>query len=302
MIREPRVSVILPAYNRLLHLRTAVESVLAQTCPDFELIVADDGSAAETRAWLGSLHDARLRVLFLAHSGVPSAVRNAAIREARGRYLAFIDSDDEWLPAKLERQLALLAAHPDCRWSYHASARIDAEGRAAPVNGVRPFEPLAGDIVEPLLEIAAFIATPTVMAERALVAQLGGFDEGQYFAEDYDLWLRLAMSGPVCLCPDALTRVRVHTDNYSQDRIGAWRGWVRLYEKMSGMVPTPRLRDLCRRRRASCALKLAAMQWRARQRGAAMTSLWSAARGGWRDATWWREFGMLATTPLRQRT
>src|SRR5690242_3143691 len=97
----PSVTVILPTYNRCGYAREAVASVLAQDFDDWELIIADDGSDRETRAFLDGLSDPRIVVILLPHSGRPSRVRNAAIARARGRYLAFLDSDDCWERTKL---------------------------------------------------------------------------------------------------------------------------------------------------------------------------------------------------------
>src|SRR5687768_13275178 len=108
----PEVSVVLSTFNRLNYLRESVDSVCAQSFRDWELIIADDGSAEATTDFLSTLADPRIKVLLLQHSGNPATVRNAAIREARGRFVAFIDSDDLWLPLKLERQLAAMAVHP----------------------------------------------------------------------------------------------------------------------------------------------------------------------------------------------
>ena len=240
-------------------------------------------------------------MLELAHSGNPAVARNAALRAARGRQVAFLDSDDLWLPEKLAHQLAAMQARPHCRWSYHPSGRIDADGKAASWAGVKPWRALEGDIVEPLLEIDAMIATPTVMAERILLLELGGFDEQQRFAEDYDLWLRLAMRSPVSACAEVLTLVRVHTDNYSQDRLGAYLGWARLYDKMQGLVDTPRLRRTCRRRRASSLLRVAAIRRNRGERVAAVTTLWRALRDGWPFLRWWQELARLVGGALHRR-
>src|SRR5258708_34074473 len=107
----PAISIILPTFNRLKYLRLAVDSVFAQTFADWELLIADDGSDEETRAYLRGLENLpRVKVIWLSHSGNPSAVRNAALREARGDYIAFLDSDDMWMPAKLEPQIYVLTA------------------------------------------------------------------------------------------------------------------------------------------------------------------------------------------------
>ena len=104
----PGVSVILPAFDRLVFLEAAVDSVLAQTYADWELVIADDGSAPQTRAYLQGVHDARVRILWLAHCGNPGRVRNAALAVATGRYVAFLDSEDVCL------RLAMRSAGAEC--------------------------------------------------------------------------------------------------------------------------------------------------------------------------------------------
>ena len=144
MDAAPLVSVILPTYGRLGHLRSCVASVFAQSLVEWELIIADDGSDEETRTWLAALGDPRVQVLLLPHSGNPSKVRNAAIQRARGYYLAFLDSDDLWLPDKLERQVAAMRAAPQRRWSYSRVKRIDAHGEPASDAGVKPWRRFEG--------------------------------------------------------------------------------------------------------------------------------------------------------------
>jgi glycosyltransferase involved in cell wall biosynthesis len=111
--RVPRVSVVLPAYNRASFLVTAISSVISQSVTDWELIVADDGSGEEARACLRGIAHPAVRLIELAHRGNPAEVRNVALTAAVGRYIAFLDSDDVWKPRKLELQLAALAAHPE---------------------------------------------------------------------------------------------------------------------------------------------------------------------------------------------
>ena len=113
MISRPLVSIILPTYNREVLLRRALESVLAQTYDLWELLVVDDGSTDGTRAYLQTLTDTRVRAILREHCGNAGAVRNAGCRTARGSYLAFLDSDDQWLPEKLALQIADLHAHPE---------------------------------------------------------------------------------------------------------------------------------------------------------------------------------------------
>ena len=128
---RPWVSIVVPTFDRLEYVRPALDSVFAQTWNDWDLIIADDGSGEELRAYLRALESRpRVKVVWLPHRGVPSAVRNAAIREATGTHVAFLDSDDLWAPRKLERQLALLAARPECGWSYTAFRQVDPQWKA----------------------------------------------------------------------------------------------------------------------------------------------------------------------------
>jgi glycosyltransferase involved in cell wall biosynthesis len=285
---QPTVSVILPTFNRLGYLRTTIDSVFAQTHSSWELVVADDGSDEETCRYLEGLADPRVKTLMLLHSGNPSAVRNAALREAQGEYLAFLDSDDVWLPEKLETQLRLMRAAPTRRWSYCKLRRIDAGGRPIPSSdGIRAWAPYEGDIVEALLELDAVIATPTVIAERSLVESVGGFDELQLFGEDYELWLRLALHSEVSAVPEALTCVRVHGQHYSGDRVAVYAGWVQLYRKILTLVSSSRLRSVCRRRLAESATTLAALQSREGQYSAALRAGVRATASGWSSPRWW---------------
>jgi len=209
----PSVSVILPSFNRLQYLRCAIESVFAQTLADWELVIADDGSEEEVRAYLRALQsEPRVSVIWLPHSGNPAAVRNRAMRHARGDYVAFLDSDDEWLPAKLERQVGALRASTGRRWSYSGSVIIDANGeRCAPAVLPRPHR---GAILELLLQHEVSIWTPTVVVERHLVMEVGGFDEQLLVFEDCDLWIRLACRSEIDLVDEPLARVRRSHDQH----------------------------------------------------------------------------------------
>ena len=142
-------------------------------------------------------------------------------------------------------------------------------------------------MLEPLLKIEALIATPGVMAERTLVDDAQRFDEQQRFCEDYDLWMRLALRSEVTAIDQPLACVRVHESNYSQDRAGAYAGWVQLYAKMERLVDSPRLRALCRREQARAGLALAAGL---RSRGdlhEARRAFAASARAGWTHPRWW---------------
>jgi glycosyltransferase involved in cell wall biosynthesis len=282
------VSVILPTYNRAAYVTAAVDSVLKQSCADWELIIADDGSAHETARCLDAFGDRRIIVLRLPHSGNPSKVRNAAIRRAQGEYLALLDSDDIWAPAKLETQLATMRASPGCRWSYTATADIDPTGRLVEIAGRAPWKPFSGNIVDALISLRAIVSTSSVMAERSLVEEAGGFDEQQLFGEDYDLFIRLALRSPVVVVEQRLMFERnLQSESYSTDRIGAYEGWVRLYDNLTQSLHDERLRALAAQRRAETSLVLARLYADAGHRTAARGALARGARRGPRPADWW---------------
>jgi glycosyltransferase involved in cell wall biosynthesis len=283
----PTVSVILPTYNRTRFLKLAVDSVYAQTYSDWEIIAADDGSGEETRAYLQSITGPRVRTVWLPHSGNPSRVRNAAIEAAVGRYLAFLDSDDAWAPTKLEKQLAALRERQSSRWSYTACDQIDANGDPLAKKNLRNIVRPEGWIFEQLLTLQIGIAMPTVLAERSLVEEAGGFDEQQRFGEFHDLCLRLALKGQVVVVRESLCSVRTHDEHYSSDKIADHAGWMRLYEKMADFTAVPRLRAHCARMRAATSLKMAREQGVSGDFRGAWSTLRAASRFSWRYPQWW---------------
>jgi glycosyltransferase involved in cell wall biosynthesis len=257
---NPIVSVILPVYNRPGHLRSAIDSVFAQTFADWELVIADDGSNdAATLVILSRLTDSRVKVLHLPRSGSPSISRNQALRAAVGEYVAFLDSDDLWVPNKLSLQLEALSARPECGWSYTAYSQIDKEGQPMISKGIQKWIPYDEAMTDRLLRIEALISTPSVMMRRNLAESLGGFDAELRYCEDYDLWIRAAERTPVVLLDLPLVQIRVHTDNYSSDRLGVHRSWVQLYQKHENGLADVASRRIASRRKAVSALTVASM-------------------------------------------
>jgi glycosyltransferase involved in cell wall biosynthesis len=283
----PSVSVILPTFNRTQFLKLAVESVYAQTYVDWEIVIADDGSAEETRTYLQSIAASRVRTIWLPHSGNPSRVRNVAIEAATGRYLAFLDSDDVWAPTKLEKQIGALRDRAKSRWSYTACDHIDESGCQLAKKHRRTIVRPEGWIFEQLLTLEIGIAMPTVVAERSLVDEVGRFDEQQRFGEFHDLCLRLAMHGEVVVVREPLCSVRTHNEHYSSDKIADHAAWMRLYEKMEHFTTVPRLSAHCKKMRAETSLKLAREQGVGGDLRGAWNTLRRAAIFSWRYPQWW---------------
>jgi glycosyltransferase involved in cell wall biosynthesis len=281
------VSVVLPTFNRLQFLRAAVGSVCAQTFTDWELLIADDGSGGETREYLASLaHDPRICVLYLPHTGRPSAVRNAALRRARGGYVAFLDSDDLWAPRKLERQVETLRARGNSQWSYTAFLQIDARGDALPDEARRPWVPYEGDIFEPAVTGRASLRTPTVLATRQLLAQAGDFDEALLSGEDFDLWLRLALLSDVAVIDEPLVYVRRHGESHTREWQLAFVGRDQSLRRRQQLVDGGR-RSLLREERVRNALKLAVTHADLGDPGATLRALWASLPYSWTYPRWW---------------
>ncbi len=209
----PRVSVILPTYNRERFIGDAIRSVQQQTFSDFELIVVDDGSTDGTDEVLGGFDDPRLHCIVQANAG-RSHARNVALRMARGCYIAFLDSDDLYLPRKLERQVNFLDTHREFAMVYTSSSCIDGEGRSI---GARYGAPVSGHIYQ---HIALFkpvtVTLPTVMLRREVLDEVGLFDEAMERFEDTDMWRRIARRYLIGALDVATCLVRTHEDNAMQ--------------------------------------------------------------------------------------
>jgi|HubBroStandDraft_5_1064220.scaffolds.fasta_scaffold43478_2 glycosyltransferase involved in cell wall biosynthesis len=291
------VSVVLPCYNRVQYLRQAVDSVRAQTFKDWDLIVADDGSEAQTLAYLAQLDGLPgVTVLLLQHAGSPSAVRNAALRSATGRYVAFLDSDDVWLPEKLQQQLALHRSCPARRWSYVTMERIHEDGSLMQGEPLRPTP--AGEIFEPLLRLAADVSMSGVLAERSLVEEIGGFDEGLPYFEDFDLFLRLSLRSEASVVAEPLVRMRSHDYHYSSNRVGMLEGRAALLHKLRPEAERRGSGALLRAEEQANYADLARAYAGAARRGDALRCLWRARQEALRGRRWWRAGAALARSLL----
>jgi glycosyltransferase involved in cell wall biosynthesis len=207
----PDVSVIIPTFDRAALLPRAIASALSQTGPSLEVLVADDGSTDATREVLSRYaSDPRLRVLTLEHGGVCRAP-NAAVAEARAPLLAFLDSDDEWLPGKLAAQCSLMR---ETGLSICQTEEIWIR------NGVRVNPPAhyvkrGGDIFAPSLR-HCLITPSSVVITRDLYARAGGFDPDFPACEDFEFWLRIVPRHQVGLIPEPyLVRYGGHADQLS---------------------------------------------------------------------------------------
>jgi hypothetical protein len=208
----PRISVVMPVRNGERYLAHAVDSILAQTCPDFELVIIDDGSTDSTPEQLRRYEaaDDRVRVQHQQQAGLVASL-NRGCGEARGAYIARMDADDIAFPERLARQVEFLDRHPKVAVVGSAVMRIDASGREIKRN----FCPTShAEIVEALREYTCF-THPSVMLRAAALSAVGGYRPAYLAAEDYDLWLRLSERYELANLPEPLLYYRVYPDQVS---------------------------------------------------------------------------------------
>lgn len=181
-----KVSVIIPTFNRAHTLKRAIDSVLAQTFDNFELIIVDDGSTDDTKVLIDSYNDKRMSYYYINNSGV-SAARNFGIEEANGDWIALLDSDDEWLPHKLEQQLSFAITNPTLRLIHTEEIWVR---RGKRVNPKFKHKKGGGDQFIPSLKLC-LISPSSVMIRKDVFTEIGKFNENFPVCEDYDLWLRI---------------------------------------------------------------------------------------------------------------
>ncbi len=187
MSKKPLVSVVIPIFNGASFIARAVDSVLAQTCTDFEIIVVDDGSTDDTRSVLAQLAKTSAIICLHQNNAGPAQARNSGIQSARGEYIAFLDCDDIWFPEKLEAQLAILrgTSQPGLVYSNYEvidpTGRIIQHAKAGKSQDALHIAFTGGQA--PLLS--------TILMPRTLLEQVGGFDPNLWVSEDSDLMLRL---------------------------------------------------------------------------------------------------------------
>ncbi|MBN1344121.1 MAG: glycosyltransferase [Phycisphaerae bacterium] len=207
----PRVSIVIPTYNRASLIGQTLDSVDRQTFRDFEVIVLDDGSTDRTPDLIRARHGP-VRYLRQERRGA-AAARNHALAEAQGELVAFLDSDDLWLPEFLEEVVSALNDAPNAALGYSDFRTIDAAGSV--LRGHRKRQH-GGNVVAPLFA-SIFIHTSCVVARRERILEAGGFDEQLEATEDYDLWLRLSLTYPFVSVPKPLCLRRTHNGSLSRN-------------------------------------------------------------------------------------
>jgi glycosyltransferase involved in cell wall biosynthesis len=240
MSKERFISVVIPTYNRADQVLFAINSVLAQTYREFEIVVVDDGSTDRTAEHIERLISTisedeqpaqKIRYFYQSNKGTSEA-RNKGIAEAKGNWIAFLDSDDIWLPAKLEWQVRAIERFEESCGTYFTDARlIDRVGlnTTAFEHAGRAYQDIMGLIADPLPTLAkAFGGTwlQTFVVRSDLIRKIGGFDADIQFCEDHDLMFRLALNTAFCYINRPL--VVIERTNTNIDPAMPARRWDRM--------------------------------------------------------------------------
>jgi glycosyltransferase involved in cell wall biosynthesis len=227
----PKISVIIPTYNREQLISRAINSVLAQTYKDYEIIVIDDGSTDHTKEALEPF-EGKIKYFYQDNSGI-SGARNRGIEEARGNYIAFLDSDDAWMPEKLATQAEILDRDPSVGIVYSKMLILNEDGKHC---GFKPDEKTGRNFME-LIEIRGDIATSTVMTRRECFQKVGRFDPDLPPMEDFDMWLRISKFYKIYEVENVtLAYYYEHGQQATKDLKKVYEGLVKLEHKILRMA------------------------------------------------------------------
>lgn len=215
---SPLVSVVIPVYNKADVVARALRSVCAQTFADLEILVVDDGSTDASLAAIAAISDPRIRVLTQPNRG-ESAARNRGIQSARGRFVAFLDADDEWLPLHLRESLRVLQSHPQLHWCCCAYERRSVAGKRLPSPALASTLP-DGDFFDDYLlagASAGLFCTNGMVVRRDVFDRVGLFDPSLRCGADQDMWFRIGLNFPRIGFSRAVTSIyRLHGTSVSQ--------------------------------------------------------------------------------------
>ncbi|MDZ3830811.1 MAG: glycosyltransferase [Sphingopyxis sp.] len=243
---QPTVSVIMPVYNVEAYVAEAIDSVLAQSFAYFELLIVDDGGSDRSIDICRSYTDSRIRIISQPNRGLAGA-RNTGINEARGRYIALLDSDDRWLPEKLALHVIHLDNNPDVGVSFSASRFIDQDGKPLrlkqrpKLDGITPGDIFrrnpVGNGSAPVLRRSALETVAFRHPTEAM--RTCYFDESLRQSEDIELWLRLALVGDVRFAgiAPALTEYRVGGGGLSAQIVRQFDSWLGVVQRLDAYAP-----------------------------------------------------------------
>jgi glycosyltransferase involved in cell wall biosynthesis len=280
---DPLVSVILPVYNRETSVARAVESVLAQTCRPLELIVVDDGSTDGTSRVLDQF-GARITLLRQPNAGAYAA-RNLGLRHARGEFVAFIDSDDVWLPHRLSAQVPLMK-RPEVGLVFGDAIHVTPHG-GTERTCFRVSPPHRGRVA-PRFAWANFVPTICVLVRRGILDEAGGFPETNAISVDYLMWFRIALRHELDYVDAPVAEYLVHAGGISADLGRSLEARIRLFSDELARTNDAPTRAVLRRLlfNLSLHLGLATLRGRARNVAHPLRLAWRTAASVARREAW----------------
>ncbi|MEZ4599309.1 MAG: glycosyltransferase family 2 protein [Syntrophotaleaceae bacterium] len=229
----PSVSVVVPTCNRAHMIEKAINSVLNQTFEDLELIVVDDCSEDETAEVVEQIKDPRLKFFRQTERKGAAEARNAGVAVSSGKYLAFLDDDDEWLPDKLQRQLEVFKTDPEMGMVYSGYYYVNAENNEI----YREFQPSwRGKLDDLLLMENCIGTTSSAVVGRDCFNQVGGFDVSLPSSQDWDLWIRIAQVRPIDYVSCPLVKFLNHDARITHNMGSKIQGKVKLLKKIMPLV------------------------------------------------------------------
>lgn len=241
--KNPTVSVIIPTYNRAHLIGASIQSVLNQTYQDFELIVVDDGSTDNTEAVVKSFKDPRIHYIRHKENRGGSAARNTGIKSARGEYIAFLDSDDEWFPTKMEKQMEIFDNGPkDLGVVYCGTFYLDKQ-----TNKITEFTNphYRGNVFQKILKQGSGPSTPAAIVKRECFEKVGLFDERLPAYQETDLWIRISRFYQFDFVKEHLVKIMRNHRQISTDFKARLRGRELFLMKHSNILPRRSKSKLC---------------------------------------------------------
>jgi len=234
-IFSPFFSVIIPTFNRKVSVEVALRSILEQSFKKFELIIIDDGSTDQTKEMIKTYKDRRIYYLYQENHGVAHA-RNRGLEQARGQFVAFLDSDDRWVPQKLERVFEYIQEYPDIK-VFHTEEKWYKAGKIH--NPKKKHQKPTGFVYTEAIRLCS-ISISTAAIHRDVFSSIGNFDEELLACEDYDFWLRATHKYEIKLIEEYLTL----KDGGRPDQLSAQWGLDRYRIKaLAKMLDSGRLND-----------------------------------------------------------
>lgn len=234
MKHKPLVSIVIPTYNHEQYLARAIKSVLKQTHKNAEIIICDDGSSDNTKEVIKKFkHHKKIRYYYQSNQGLAST-RNLGIKKAKGEFIAFLDSDDYWLPKKIEKQLKIFTKNKQIGLVYCFHYWVSEAGK---ITGKKK-KNYRGDIWQDLLQGNLIVGSGSAaVVKKECFDKIGLFDESLKSCEDWDMWLRIARVYQIDLTPELLVKITQHPHKIKQQKWSLARGRFKVIKKNLSYLP-----------------------------------------------------------------